>query len=109
MRGARNKDLEEGIEGGNCREDLYHRLSVIVLNVPPLKDRKDDIPLLVEKFLTDIAKEYGDKKKDIEKGAITQLQTHDWSGNIRELRNVVERLIIMSGNPINKADVEKYL
>lgn len=106
---ATNKDLKKEIEEGNFREDLYHRLSVIVLNVPPLKDRKDDIPLLVEKFLTDIAKEYGDKKKDIEKGAITQLQTHDWSGNIRELRNVVERLIIMSGDTISKSDVEKYL
>jgi len=106
---ATNKDLKKEIEEGNFREDLYHRLSVIVLNVPALKDRKDDIPLLVDKFLSDIAKEYGNKKKDINKEAISQLQLHDWSGNIRELRNVVERLIIMSDDIITKDDIEKYL
>ncbi len=106
---ATNKDLKKEIEEGNFREDLYHRLSVIVLRVPALKDRKDDIPLLVEKFLGDIAKEYGNKQKSINKDAIKQLQQHDWSGNIRELRNVVERLIIMAGETITKTDIVKYL
>jgi DNA-binding NtrC family response regulator len=106
---ATNKDLKKEITEGNFREDLYHRLSVIVLNVPALNERKDDIPLLVDKFLNDIAKEYGNKKKNINKDAIKQLQTHDWSGNIRELRNVIERLIIMTDETITKADVAKYL
>ena len=106
---ATNKDLKKEIELGNFREDLYHRLSVIVLNVPALKDRKDDIPLLVDKFLGDIAKDYGDKKKSCSKGAIEELQSHNWSGNIRELRNVVERLIIMTDNQITRDDIKRYL
>ena len=106
---ATNKNLKQEIAEGKFREDLYHRLSVIVLNVPALNDRKDDIPLLVDKFLGDIAKEYGNKKKEINKDAIKQLQAHDWSGNIRELRNVVERLIIMSDGKITKLDIDKYL
>jgi two-component system nitrogen regulation response regulator NtrX len=106
---ATNKNLKKEIAEGNFREDLYHRLSVIILNVPALKDRKEDIPLLVEKFLSDIAKDYGNKKKTINKDAIEQLLVHDWSGNIRELRNVVERLIIMSSDIITKKDVETYL
>ena len=106
---ATNKDLKKEIAEGNFREDLYHRLSVIVLNVPPLKNRKDDIPLLVEKFLGDIAKDYGNKKKKIDADAIKELQGHDWSGNIRELRNVVERLVIMTEETITKDDIAKYL
>lgn len=106
---ATNKDLKKEIADGNFREDLYHRLSVIVINVPALNDRKEDIPLLIEKFLKDIAKEYGNTPKVIDAGAIKELQSHDWTGNIRELRNVVERLIIMAGDTINAKDVKQYL
>ena len=105
---ATNKDLKKMIADGTFREDLYHRLSVIVIQVPPLKDRADDIPLLVDKFLTDIAGEYGTAQKSIDKSAVSHLQKLDWSGNIRELRNVVERLIIMSGAEITESDVKKY-
>jgi DNA-binding NtrC family response regulator len=86
---ATNKDLKLAIEEKKFREDLYHRLSVIVIKVPPLRDRKEDIPLLVEKFLHDIAAEYGTKPKQITEKAIELLQKNDWTGNIRELRNVV--------------------
>jgi len=89
--------------------DLYHRLSVIIIHVPSLNERKDDIPLLVEKFLVDICADYGIAKKAIEEEAIKALQQHDWTGNIRELRNVVERLIILSGKTIDKDDVESYV
>jgi two-component system, NtrC family, nitrogen regulation response regulator NtrX len=106
---ATNKDLRKEIQENRFREDLYHRLSVIVIKVPSLNDRKDDIPLLVNKFLEDIAEEYGAKKKEIGAKAITALQSHNWTGNIRELRNVVERLVIMSGDEISSQDVEKYL
>ncbi|MDN5212166.1 sigma-54 dependent transcriptional regulator [Fulvivirgaceae bacterium BMA12] len=105
---ATNKDLKKAIADNKFREDLYHRISVIVIKVPPLKERKDDIPLLVDRFLEDIANEYGTKKKSIAEKAISCLQTSDWSGNIRELRNVVERLIIMSGEEIKEEDVKKY-
>jgi len=105
---ATNKDLKQMIQEKIFREDLYHRLSVIVIAVPPLKDRKDDIPLLVDKFLEDIANEYGWAKKSIAKAAISALQKFEWTGNIRELRNVVERLIIMSGDEISEDDVKKY-
>ncbi len=105
---ATNKDLKKMIEEKLFREDLYHRLSVILIQVPPLRDRKDDIPLLVDKFLGDIAKEYGAAKKEIQKGGLKALQNHDWTGNIRELRNVVERLVIMSEKEITEADVKKY-
>ncbi len=105
---ATNKDLKKAIGDNKFREDLYHRISVIVIKVPPLKERKDDIPLLVDRFLEDIANEYGTKKKSIAEKAISCLQTSDWSGNIRELRNVVERLIIMSGEEIKEEDVKKY-
>jgi len=105
---ATNKDLKKMIEEKLFREDLYHRLSVILIQVPPLRERKDDIPLLVDKFLGDIAKEYGAAKKEIQKGALKALQGHDWTGNIRELRNVVERLVIMSEKEITEADVKKY-
>lgn len=105
---ATNKDLKQAISHHKFREDLYHRLSVIVIKVPALKDRKEDIPLLVNRFLEDIANEYGTKKKSIEQAAVDHLQKSDWSGNIRELRNVVERLIIMSGEEIKEEDVKKY-
>ncbi len=105
---ATNKDLKAAIADNKFREDLYHRLSVIVIKVPPLKERKEDIPLLVDRFLEDIANEYGTKKKDIEDAALKALGISDWSGNIRELRNVVERLVIMSGDKIVAEDVKKY-
>lgn len=106
---ATNKDLKKEIAEGRFREDLYHRLSVIIIKVPSLNNRKEDIPLLVEKFLEDIALEYGAKKKTVEKGALQMLSEHDWTGNIRELRNVIERLIIMSEGSIKSDDVKKYL
>ena len=106
---ATNKDLKKEIEQQRFREDLYHRLSVIVIKVPSLDDRKDDIPLLVDKFLQDIAEEHGSKKKKINSKALTALQSHHWTGNIRELRNVVERLVIMSEEEIQAEDVKKYL
>jgi two-component system nitrogen regulation response regulator NtrX len=106
---ATNKDLKKEIAEGRFREDLYHRLSVIVVKVPSLNDRTGDIPMLIEKFLNDIANEYGSKKKEIEKDALALMQKHNWTGNIRELRNVVERLIIMSEGSIGSAEVKKYL
>lgn len=106
---ATNKDLKHEIAENNFREDLYHRLSVIVIKVPALKDRADDIPLLVVKFLGDIAEEYGTAPKLIDKKAVQKLMELEWSGNIRELRNVVERLVIMSDKQITLGDVEKYV
>jgi DNA-binding NtrC family response regulator len=106
---ATNKDLKKEIAEGRFREDLYHRLSVIVIKVPALNDRKDDIELLVDKFLDDIAREYGNRKKEINKEAVKLLQQQDWTGNIRELRNVTERLVIMSEDAIGPAEVKKYL
>jgi DNA-binding NtrC family response regulator len=106
---ATNKDLKKEIAENRFREDLYHRLGVILIQVPALKDRKEDIPLLVDKFLEDIANEYGNKKKSIDEAAVTELQKYDWSGNIRELRNVTERLVIMAGDVISEADVKKFL
>ena len=106
---ATNKDLKKEIEENRFREDLYHRLSVIVIKVPGLNDRRDDIALLSEKFLDDIADEYGARKKIIQPEALTSLQQHNWTGNIRELRNVIERLVIMSADEITAADVSKYL
>ena len=106
---ATNKDLKQEIAENRFREDLYHRLSVIVIKVPALNERPDDIPLLTQKFLEDIAEEYGAKKKSVHAKAIDALKAHDWTGNIRELRNVVERLVIMSGDEITAQDVEKYV
>ena len=106
---ATNKHLRAEIESKNFREDLYHRLSVIVVKVPALKDRKDDIPLLVDRFLNDLADEYGTSPKSISKDALKKLQAYEWSGNIRELRNVIERLVIMGANEISGQDVDKYL
>jgi len=106
---ATNKDLKKEIEENKFREDLYHRLSVIVIKVPALNDRKEDIPLLTEKFLEDIAEEYGAKKKAIDNKALEALKKYNWTGNIRELRNVIERLVIMSAGDITEDDVKKYL
>ena len=106
---ATNKDLKKEITENRFREDLYHRLSVIVVKVPSLNDRTDDIPLLVDKFLDVIAAEYGSKKKEIKKEAVELLQKNNWTGNIRELRNVIERLVIMSEGPIGPSEVKKYL
>src|SRR6201996_3505025 len=106
---ATNKDLLKEVDEKNFRLDLYHRLSVIIIHVPSLNERKDDIPLLVDKFLGDICGDYGIVKKAIEDNAIQALQQHNWTGNIRELRNVVERLIILSGKTITQSDVESYV
>jgi len=106
---ATNKDLLREVEEKSFRLDLYHRLSVIIIHVPSLNERKDDIPLLVDKFLTDICSEYGIAKKVIDDEAIHALQQYNWTGNIRELRNVVERLIILSAKTINRDDVENYV
>ncbi len=106
---ATNKDLLKEVEAKNFRLDLYHRLGVIILHVPSLNDRVSDIPLLVDRFLSDIAAEYGQSVKEIDKKAMELLQKHKWTGNIRELRNVVERLIILSGHSITADDVENYV
>jgi two-component system nitrogen regulation response regulator NtrX len=106
---ATNKDLRKEIAAGNFREDLYHRLSVILIHVPPLNARKDDIPLLTDHFLKAIAEEQGSAPKSLEADALQLLQDYDWTGNIRELRNVVERLIILGGKSISKKDVETYV
>lgn len=105
---ATNKNLLEEIEKGNFREDLYHRLSVIVIHVPPLAERKEDIPLLVNHFITQICNETGMPVRPINQDAIEELQKHAWTGNIRELRNVTERLLILSNNVITKEDVQMY-
>lgn len=106
---ATNKDLLKEVEDKNFRLDLYHRLSVILIHVPSLNDRRDDIPMLVDKFLTDICTDYGIARKGIETNAIEALKKHNWTGNIRELRNVVERLIILSGKTIVTEDVQNYV
>ena len=105
---ATNKDLRKEIEENRFREDLYHRLSVILIQVPALKDRKEDIPLLVNKFLDDIAQENGDAKKEMSKAALAKLQEFPWTGNIRELRNVMERLVILGEQVIGIEDIKKY-
>lgn len=106
---ATNKDLLDEVNQKHFRLDLYHRLGVILIHVPPLNERRNDIPLLVEKFMVDIATEYGQARKTIDKNAMEALQKHNWTGNIRELRNVVERLIILSGKEITAADVLAYV
>lgn len=105
---ATNKDLKKEIEEGRFREDLYHRLAVILIKVPALNDRRDDIPLLIEHFATKIAEEQGNAQKSFSKEATKLLQEYDWTGNIRELRNVVERLIILGGNEISETDVKLF-
>ncbi|MEO8860177.1 MAG: sigma-54 dependent transcriptional regulator [Ginsengibacter sp.] len=106
---ATNKDLLKEVESKDFRLDLYHRLGVIIVHVPSLNERLGDIPLLVDRFLEDIAVEYGQPKKSIDKKSMDLLQKYNWSGNIRELRNVVERLIILSGKTITTDDIENYV
>ena len=105
---ATNKNLKEEIEKGNFREDLYHRLSVIVINVPPLRERKDDIPLLVNNFVEIIAQNMGKATPTFTDEALEELKKFKWTGNIRELHNIVERLVILSGSEITKNDVLRY-
>ena len=105
---ATNKNLKKEIEEKRFREDLYHRLSVILIHVPPLKDRKEDLPLLIDKFLHDIAQDYNAPVKKIAPEAVTALQAFEWTGNIRELRNVVERLVILCDTEISASDVKRY-
>lgn len=105
---ATNKDLLQEIADKNFREDLYHRLSVILIQVPALNDRREDIPELIQKFLNDIAADYGNKPKKIDAAALEYLKGLDWRGNIRELRNVVERLVIMSDDTISEGDAKAF-
>ncbi|TAE22207.1 MAG: sigma-54-dependent Fis family transcriptional regulator [Cytophagales bacterium] len=105
---ATNKDLRKEIAEGNFREDLFHRLSVIVIHVPALSDRKEDVGLLADKFLQDIASEYGAPVKELSPEALRYLQSLPWTGNVRELRNVIERLVIMCGDTITGEDVALY-
>ncbi len=105
---ATNKDLKKEIEQSKFREDLYHRLAVILIKVPSLNDRRDDIPLLVEYFSSKIAEEHGTTKKNFSEKALDQLKKYDWTGNIRELRNVVERLIILGGKEVSENDVKLF-
>ncbi len=106
---ATNKDLLKEVEEKAFRLDLYHRLSVIIIHVPSLNERRDDIPVLVDQFLEDICSDYGIAKKNVDDNAINLLQQYDWTGNIRELRNVVERLVILSAKTITGEDVESYV
>ncbi|NLN24227.1 MAG: sigma-54-dependent Fis family transcriptional regulator [Bacteroidetes bacterium] len=105
---ATNKDLKSEIKEGRFREDLYHRLAVILIQVPPLKDRKEDIPILIEHFSQKIAEEQGIAAKKFSNKAVQLLQDQEWTGNIRELRNVVERLIILGQKEISEEDVRTY-
>jgi len=106
---ATNKDLLKEVDVKTFRLDLYHRLSVIIIHVPSLNERKDDIPPLVDQFLSDICEDYGIAKKTIDDDTMQLLQNYDWTGNIRELRNVVERLVILSGKTITAEDVKSYV
>lgn len=105
---ATNKDLKKEIEEGNFREDLYHRLAVILVRVPPLNERREDIPLLVDHFANKISSEQGTALKTFTEKATEKLQEYDWTGNIRELRNVVERLIILGGKEVSEEDVTLF-
>ncbi len=105
---ATNKNLKAEIEKGNFREDLYHRLSVIVIQVPPLRERKDDIPLLVQSFVDSLSQDMGKVAPTFEPDAIEALQQYQWTGNIRELHNIVERLVILCGNTITHDDVVRF-
>jgi DNA-binding NtrC family response regulator len=106
---ATNKDLMEEVEAKKFRLDLYHRLGVILIHVPSLNERRDDIPLLIDHFLKEISDEYKQPIKEIDKDAVKALQEYNWTGNIRELRNVVERLIILSDKKITRKDIESYI
>jgi DNA-binding NtrC family response regulator len=105
---ATNKNLQEEIKNGQFREDLLHRISVIPIHVPALRDRKEDIPLIVKHFLKIICNEHGVSTKVIKDDAINLLKKHHWPGNVRELKNVVERLIILSEEIITKEDIKNY-
>lgn len=105
---ATNKDLKKEIAEGRFREDLYHRLAVILIHVPSLNERRDDIPLLADYFLTKVCSEYGVSPKSLTKDAYQKLQEINWTGNIRELRNIIERLVILCGDSISGEDVNKY-
>ncbi|WP_179348245.1 sigma-54-dependent transcriptional regulator [Winogradskyella pacifica] len=105
---ATNKNLKKEIEEGNFREDLYHRLAVILIEVPSLNDRRVDIPLLINYFSEKISIEHGTAQKSFSDKAIKLLQNYDWTGNIRELRNVVERLIILGGSEVSESDVKAF-
>ena len=105
---ATNKDLKSEIEKGNFREDLYHRLSVIIIYVPTLNERKDDIPILAQYFVKEICEEYGMTLKQLTAEAIKELQKINWTGNIRELRNVAERLVILYDKKITDKDVLQF-
>ena len=106
---ATNKDLKKEIENGNFREDLYHRLAVIIVNVPRLNDRVEDIPLLINHFNDKICQEYRTPSKNFNAKAVAALKNHNWTGNIRELRNVIERLIILCGDEISDKDVAEFV
>lgn len=106
---ATNKDLKEEIAKGNFREDLYHRLSVIVIQVPSLDERKSDIPLLVDYFIGQISQDTGMPRKSISPRALQMLMDKSWTGNIRELRNIVERLMILGSSEINEKDIQTYV
>ncbi|MDA9360633.1 sigma-54 dependent transcriptional regulator [Flavobacteriaceae bacterium] len=105
---ATNKDLKKEIEKGRFREDLYHRLAVILIEVPSLADRTDDIPLLAEHFISEIAQKDGMPVKKIESAAMNLLKQYPWSGNVRELRNVIERLMILGDDPITKKNIVQF-
>lgn len=106
---ATNKNMQKEIEAGKFREDLYHRLSVIEIYVPPLDERKEDIQLLVSHFAKVISEEHGTAQKEFSADAVKALENFSWTGNIRELRNVVERLIILGSNPVSAADVASFV
>jgi transcriptional regulator with GAF, ATPase, and Fis domain len=105
---ATNKDLQKEISEGKFREDLYHRLAVILINVPALNDRREDIPLLIDFFANQIAQEQGTAVKTFSEEAVKLLQDYDWTGNIRELRNVVERLIILGEKVVSENDIKLF-
>lgn len=105
---ATNKDLQTEIKEGRFREDLYHRLAVIIIHVPSLEERKEDIPILVSHFVELLSKEQGLEKKSFSEGAFTKLTSYPWTGNIRELRNVVERLLILGENPISPENIVQF-
>ena len=105
---ATNKNLEREIRAGNFREDLYHRIGVILIKVPPLRERQGDVAILINHFLDSICREYNIPMKRIDKEAVAMLSEKRWSGNIRELRNVVERLVVLGGATITKSDVDTY-
>jgi len=105
---ATNKNLEKEIREGNFREDLYHRIGVILIKVPPLRERKGDVAILIDYFLESICREYNIPTKEIDAEAVAKLSDRRWSGNIRELRNIVERLVVLGNNPITEEDIESY-